>query len=224
MAVRPSWFPSRAQGAGLVGFRHAGCEGAMMPVGLAGVELRDEEARAVAGAMPRRLAQFAAGRSCARQALRRLGMDRAVIPVGERGAPLWPDEVTGSISHTAETAAALVAPRRRWRSIGFDIEEAAAVTADLFEQLVSEEEGRRPASPALAPSIFSAKEAVFKALDPLHPRWIDFADITVDIDEDEGSFRARASRGGLDLALLGEGEGWLDRRDGLVAAMFCLKP
>lgn len=223
MGAQPSWFPGRAQDAGLVEFHHAGCEGAIMPVRLAGMDLDDEEARAIAGAVPQRVAQFAAGRICARLGLRRLGLDKTAIPVGVRGAPQWPEGVTGSISHTAETAAAVVTSLQRWRSIGFDIEDVASVTADLLELLVSSEEQRRPIGAASLPSIFSAKEAVFKAVDPLRATWIDFTDISVDLDADERRFRARASRSGLNLDLLGEGVGWLERRDGLVAALFCLK-
>ena len=49
------------------------------------------------------------GRACARAALSALGHGDAVIGRHANCAPLWPDSVVGSITHTSGYAAALVA-------------------------------------------------------------------------------------------------------------------
>jgi 4'-phosphopantetheinyl transferase EntD len=60
----------------------------------------ESERRTVAGAVPSRQHDFAAGRWCAHRTLAALGADVDVIARGRRGEPLWPGGFTGSISHT----------------------------------------------------------------------------------------------------------------------------
>ena len=63
--------------------------------------LLPEERGAVAKAVPKRVAQFTAGRVCARRALAQLGNTEPVpILMGEDRAPQWPAGYVGSISHT----------------------------------------------------------------------------------------------------------------------------
>ena len=59
--------------------------------------MRPEERAHIAGASPGRVAHFALGRWCARQALVALGAEPVAIPVGERRQPVWPAGVRFSI-------------------------------------------------------------------------------------------------------------------------------
>src|SRR4051794_10899097 len=63
-------------------------------------------------AAPKRRREFALGRACARAALKGLGHGDAVIGKSANGAPIWPDGIIGSITHTASYAAALVGETR----------------------------------------------------------------------------------------------------------------
>lgn len=124
------------------------------------------ERDAIAGAVPHRLAEFAAGRQAARQALAALGHPAAALPMGPDRAPLWPSGIAGSIAHAAGIAVAAV---RSGPPIGVDVEEDAALSPDLWPVILSPEEQR-----SLPPGdtgrqvrqVFAAKEALFKAQDP----------------------------------------------------------
>ena len=73
----------------------------------------------VAHAVDIRKAEFGDARWCAHQALADLGRDSSQpILRGERGMPLWPSAVSGSLTHTNGFRAAVVAPRLLVRSTG----------------------------------------------------------------------------------------------------------
>ncbi|MEA3250855.1 MAG: 4'-phosphopantetheinyl transferase superfamily protein [Pseudomonadota bacterium] len=126
-------------------------------------------------AAPKRQAEFLAGRFCAREALHRLtGFDH-VPAVAESKAPLWPEGLVGSITHSGDLAAVLVAPAHLYRGIGLDaetlIDTARAerlagqiltpAERDWLATLPAERRGR------FVTLAFSLKESLFKALFPL---------------------------------------------------------
>jgi 4'-phosphopantetheinyl transferase EntD len=154
--------------------RYAGCaiEGTAPP-------LHPDEECFVARAVEKRRRTFAFGRACARRAL---GEDVAIL-VGEGGAPVWPPGVFGSITHTDDDAAAVIATV----PIGIDLESRAEVArVDLrgMVALPSEHEY----DPAL---LFSAKESVYKCL--YAGEFLEFHD--VELAFDHATFRVlRAGR------------------------------
>jgi 4'-phosphopantetheinyl transferase EntD len=160
-----------------------------------------EEAQALARATPRRRSEFAAGRACARRALRMLGMAPQAIPVGARGEPRWPAGVLGSITHCAGLRAAALARTSDVAALGIDAEPHAPLPPRLLGRIASERElaairdvaREHPEHPevALDRLIFSAKEAVYKAWFPLTGRPLAFRDIELSIDPSRGELRAR---------------------------------
>lgn len=161
------------------------------------VALRDAEAGFVATAGEKRRRDFILGRHCAHLALARLGMTVASLPPGPRGAPLWPAEVVGSITHTAGYAAAIVAPASRFRAVGVDAERVGAVTSALYERLFGAQE--QNAISALPPRerlcaatiMFSAKEAYYKASGGIGP--LRFRNLRVGLEP--GRFRVTPQDG-----------------------------
>jgi 4'-phosphopantetheinyl transferase EntD len=163
------------------------------------VFLAPEEEVLVATAAPKRRRDFALGRSCAHAALSVLGHDKAVIGRRNDGAPLWPDGVVGSITHTLGYAAALVADASRLSGIGLDAERVGSVTADLWPRLFAAAErdyleSLDEADRKLAATLFfCAKEACYKA-------WrmktaLPFREI--EVTRTEGGFTAARSDGML---------------------------
>ncbi|TRX76004.1 4'-phosphopantetheinyl transferase family protein [Pseudomonas mangiferae] len=125
--------------------------------------------------VPKRQAEYLAGRLCAREALLPL-LGRPAIPtIGNDRAPVWPHGVCGSITHGSGLAAAVVGPSRAWRSLGLDVEED--LPDDRAERLAGEilvpaELERLAGLPAAERArqvtlTFSLKESLFKALYPL---------------------------------------------------------
>jgi 4'-phosphopantetheinyl transferase EntD len=183
------------------------------------------EGAIVARAVEKRRREFAAGRDCARRALGRLGVPPAPILSGERGEPLWPEGVVGSITHCDGYWAAAVARAVDVLTLGVDAEPNAPLPDGVLGDVARAEELPRVAGLAAAdPSVrwdrllFSAKESVYKAWFPLARRWLGFEDAELSIDSAVGAFTARLLVEGPTVAgrpLTGFEGRWLVR-DGLI--------
>ena len=153
------------------------------------------------GATPARRVQFLAGRFCAMEALRRLDPHgpRATVGRSERGAPVWPSGVVGSITHTDGFVSAAVARADEVRSLGIDSEgivtREQAQSVSTHVSWPSELAHARQAGLDRLQSltlVFSAKEAIFKCLYPLIGAMFYYHDVRmVGIDAKARLFRAR---------------------------------
>ena len=133
----------------------------------------------------KRLADFSTGRYCAIKALEQLGIQDAIIPIGDERAPIWPEGIVGSISHCDSLIGAIVAKSSDHISLGLDIEEIGRVTPDLWDLVFTENEKnylfRLSDEDILVQStaIFSIKEAFYKFQHPLTKTYLDFLDVEV---------------------------------------------
>ncbi|KQB85377.1 4'-phosphopantetheinyl transferase family protein [Corynebacterium oculi] len=160
-------------------------------------ELPAVERALVARAVDKRKAEFGDARWCAHQALAYYGVPpSAPILRGAKGMPLWPQGFTGSLAHTEGLRAAAVAPRSVVRSVGLDVEPAAALPEGVLGSIALDAErktvqrwraeGREWADRLL----FCAKEATYKAWFPLTQRWLDFDQAEI-VLHPEGTFSSR---------------------------------
>lgn len=140
-------------------------------------------------AIPRRLAEFAAGRSAARMAMAGLGHPPQPIPTAPDRAPIWPAGLTGSITHSDRLCLAIIGRSTQWAGLGIDTEPAEPLDPALWPIILRPEEGLPAPDPATAKLIFSAKEAVYKAQYPISKRLFGFDALTVDLGD--MTFRAR---------------------------------
>lgn len=177
------------------------------------IELFPEEERATVRAVEKRRREFTTGRACAREALSKLGIAPAPpIARGEKGEPLWPAGVVGSITHCRGYRAATVARAQDLASLGVDAEEHAPLPDGVLEAVSSARERARLAAAARANVatadasaatasaaganthldrvLFSAKEAIYKAWFPLTRRWLGFEDVDLTIDTANHTFHA----------------------------------
>ena len=152
--------------------------------------------------LPKRKAQFLAGRFCAREAILRLapgGGAVGTLPQDADRCPVWPPGLVGSISHTDTFATAAVATRGAARGLGVDVEPVVnrEAAADLTGFAASADEIQRVARAGLdrltsLTLIFSAKESLFKALFSAHRRGFDYLDCAlVRVDPGERRFSIR---------------------------------
>ncbi|QDZ42793.1 4'-phosphopantetheinyl transferase [Corynebacterium sp. sy039] len=148
----------------------------------------------VSHAVAKRKAEFGDARWCAHQALAQLHGDTGEpILRGERGMPLFPSSVSGSLSHTAGFRAAVVAPRLIVPAMGIDIEQAEPLPEGVFEAIAHGSEKTQIAQ--LMDSgiycadrlLFCAKEATYKAWFPLSRRWLGFDEAEIKLYAD-GTF------------------------------------
>jgi len=147
---------------------------------------------ALAAAVPKRLAEFAAGRSAARRTMAQLGLPPAAVPMQADRSPLWPTTVTGSISHCAGACIAAMAHARDYAGLGLDLEPVQPLTADLWPLVLTTPAlARLPQDqPGLmALRVFCAKEAAYKAQYAVTGQLFDFQ--TLDVEVQGQNFVAR---------------------------------
>lgn len=161
------------------------------------------EASFLGRSVPKRAQEFAAGRLCARRALAEFGIVDFPIEMAADRRPLWPAAVVGSITHTDEFCAAVVARRSSLAAVGIDSEGAARVKPELWKSIcVTEEIAWLDSLPdderaAGASLIFSAKEAFYKCQYPLTGQFLGFGDAQIEVTawgEARGCFRIGATR------------------------------
>jgi enterobactin synthetase component D len=155
-----------------------------------------EESYLGPNATPRRRVMFALGRAAARDALAELGTSRDVaIGRGAGGEPTWPLGLVGSISHAGDAAVAAVGRGDMFGGIGVDLERRSPGLSARASRLVC-----RPAEIEWVDAdpgtlrrtlLFSAKEAIFKALYPIEGVWLGFADAELTWEPERHGFRAR---------------------------------
>ncbi|MEV0621357.1 4'-phosphopantetheinyl transferase superfamily protein [Nonomuraea sp. NPDC050404] len=184
-----------------------------------------EEEAVVARAVAKRRAEFATVRACARTALAKLGHPPAPLLPGERGAPIWPDGVVGSMTHCADYRACAVSSDGDTLAVGIDAEPhdrlpdgVLEAVSDPWERAWIARLGAERPEVSWDRLLFCAKEAVYKAWFPLTRRWLDFSEASLSVDPLERTFSARLSVTGHTaggLAITGFRGRWL-ARDGLV--------
>ncbi|WP_052863172.1 4'-phosphopantetheinyl transferase family protein [Streptomyces niger] len=162
-------------------------------------EMFPEEWALVARAVPKRQQEFGTVRSCAREALGRLGFAPApLLPAADR-APQWPDGVVGALTHCDGYRGAAVARATDVLTLGLDAEPHAPVGDPGVLKLVAlpEERAELARLAELVPDVcwdrllFSAKESVYKAWYPLARRWLGFEDARITLDPTDATFTAR---------------------------------
>ena len=149
--------------------------------------------------VPKKKAHFLGGRYCAHQALSMMKNNSSeicsanekeqaeLIPIkkNEQGAPIWPEGVIGSITHTENFIGAVVESSDNLRGIGIDTEKILGPqSVVMVESLVATDEEKRK-SLSFDPFeyftlIYSAKESIFKCLNPIIQKYIEFHDVTIE--------------------------------------------
>jgi len=169
----------------------------MLPPGVAahGLVVHDVEAAVVelerlaanadelqSGAVPRRRAEYLAGRHCAARALAALGCGEPVRR-HEDGTPEWPTGFVGSITHSHGRVLAVASRHDVLTSVGVDLELLVAehVVAELAPRVLDGAEQQAlagvfgGASGGVSFTVaFSAKESLYKCLYPFARRVMDY--------------------------------------------------
>lgn len=156
-----------------------------------------EEQVAISGAVKKRKHEFAAGRACARTAMRALGHPESAVPMGGDRVPIWPPALVGSITHSQSRCAAALALRSAgYVSIGLDIEPLEPLDVMLVEDLCTPSERRwlerqsRTSRGYWLRALFCAKECAYKAQYAITHRLIGFQDVAIAFHAVENVFSA----------------------------------
>ncbi|MEV7241964.1 4'-phosphopantetheinyl transferase superfamily protein [Streptomyces sp. NPDC093248] len=167
--------------------------------------LYPQERALVARAVSKRRREFTAARVCARRAMEKLGVAPQPVLTGERGAPVWPDGLAGSMTHCDGYRAAALVRAGDLASLGIDAEPHAPLPDGVFGTIaLPAEQDRHRALSAARPAVhwdrllFSAKESVYKAWFPLTRAWLDFSEADIELTAAPGP----GARGGFHARLL----------------------
>lgn len=137
-------------------------------------------------AVRKRRAEYLASRVLVRYALCRLGAAAWILANDADRAPLWPAGFSGSLSHSTQKIALLLAKTESGKLLGVDCEEVMrAETAEAMqENIITPVEKRRllesglPFPEALTVA-FSLKESLYKALYPKLKKFMDFSEAEI---------------------------------------------
>lgn len=159
-----------------------------------------EEAPAISRAVAARRREFAAGRDCARVAMKFLGEATQAVPSRPDRSPHWPPGLVGSISHDATGCIAMLGRAGKFRSVGVDLEPNIMLPEDLLLEicLPSEMAQLNKASAtyrlSMARRIFCAKEAVYKAQYPLTGEIFGFDAVDIQLNAKTNQFVATITK------------------------------
>src|SRR5688572_13588527 len=143
------------------------------------------ERQAIANAVAKRRSEFIAGRVLARRAMAAIGVPPQPLPVGRGRCPIWPDGVTGSITHSDTWCAAAAVSTRDALSVGIDVEQVSPVICEFAPSILTSPELERLRTlprrdrTLVCCAMFSAKEATYKALFPLTGQFLEFDAVEV---------------------------------------------
>ncbi|GAB2650910.1 4'-phosphopantetheinyl transferase Npt [Prescottella soli] len=184
----------------------------ILPAGVASAELFEDppglqphpqEESLIARAVEKRRREFIGARHCARVAMADLGVEPGPILRGDKGSPVWPRGVVGSLTHCDGYRAAVLGYAMQVRSVGIDAEPNGPLPNGVLDAVSLPEEREwlatvEPAAVHWDRLLFCAKETTYKAWFPLTGRWlgfedahITFADGTETADGMTGTFHSR---------------------------------
>lgn len=161
-----------------------------------GIYIPEKMSRAV----QKRKAEYIAGRYCVKKSLAAINITNQIVESGEDRAPVWPQGVVGSITHSSGYASAVVAKANELRAIGIDSEKCIndKTSRNISSHILTGNE-TFDANTHIAANehvyltlIFSAKESIYKCLNPLVKQFFDFKHAEISFDrESDNRFRYR---------------------------------
>jgi 4'-phosphopantetheinyl transferase EntD len=154
--------------------------------------LLPEEADAFASSVVKRRRASGAARIVARELLAQLGCAYSTaLPKSTSGAPIWPQGIVGSLAHDSRFAIAAVGRRHDVAALGIDIEPAESLPFELDLIATPRERLSISSYRHIGRLLFTAKEAVYKAVHPLDNVFLEHHDVEIDFDTRKAVVRGR---------------------------------
>ena len=188
-------------------------------------ELHASERSYIGNSVQKRQAEFSSGRYLARCALAELGVEPCSILMADDRTPLWPEGIVGSISHSESEVLVAVGRRAEQIGIGIDTETRRHLNDELRNTIATPDECAAAATllseDDLAVTLFSCKEAVYKAVYPLTRQFLGFADVEIQLQSNK--FSAKCVAQGTVSSLLMQGDGHFEYTRTCVRALFIVR-
>lgn len=178
--------------------------------------LLPEERELVDGISTKRQEEFASGRRLAHVALQSRGSDQtAVLRIDRR--PVWPPDFIGSISHSDHLAACALADKASYTGVGVDLAKVSAVSEYVANRVLDDGERewiRSAGSSEWRTVMFSAKEAIYKSVNPITSEYLGFRDVVLEIAPDALTFSAKTVENRPSTDTVTQGRGYFHRVSG----------
>lgn len=191
-------------------------------------ELTPDALATLAKAVPKRQREFATGRMLASRALKASGCADTQVNRGDNRQPLWPADRVGSISHSHTWAWVAVSKAGTLSGLGVDIEQVGRLGEKLFDSVFTDIEQERHTTsdaPKHWPDIlFSAKEAIYKAVNPITNHYIGFHEVNVTLSPDGQRFTVQYVGDNNSNSVMNLGQGYSILRDEQVLTLFAIPP
>ncbi len=145
------------------------------------------------GRARRRRDEFSSGRYCARRAMAARGLPGGAVLTGVSRSPVWPNGMRGSLTHSRQLVGAAVSGSLA--GLGLDIEHFGRLSERAAGKILTETESQAllPLDEdflRLATIVFSAKEAVYKAIYPIAGLYVGYREVEIALNPKEAEFRA----------------------------------
>ena len=166
--------------------------------------------------------EFIAGRFCAHEAMVLANIPAKHIQIGEKGEPIWPSNIVGSITHSHGYAAAAVARKSDILSLGIDAEVDEPLSSKVLRRISNDQEhqwaktvgGTLVQHPGKV--LFSAKEATYKAWYPITHEWLGFKEALINFHDQGNTFTVHIQKNGPIKEMHGK---YMIREDVIVTAI-----
>jgi 4'-phosphopantetheinyl transferase EntD len=161
--------------------------------------LFDDESNLAESFGTQRQLDFATGRYCARMAMEALGENPQALLIGSNREPLWPNGITGSISHSRKMCGAIAGRNEHFNALGLDIEEVGRVQLHVWNSIFTEAEQdflrqfEDPDQQRWATLYFAMKEAFYKFQFPITRKYLGFKEVELRIEASAIGFRINNS-------------------------------
>lgn len=151
-------------------------------------QLTPAELTSISKASDRRKFEFSTSRMAIRQLLKQEGHTSSGVISCPEGAPVWPADWVGSISHSRGICTVVLARNSYYSELGIDIENRNRLNQRIWRKIALAEEINEiekalthcPISMNDAMTVlFSVKEAYFKYQYPYTSEWLGFLDVQV---------------------------------------------
>jgi len=146
------------------------------------------------GRTARRRDEFSSGRYCARRAMVARGMPAGPVVSNTDRSPAWPSGTRGSLTHSQQLVGAAVSGSLE--GLGIDLEHFGRLSRRAAERILTEVESRKLDVAGeddflrQATIVFSAKEAVYKAIYPIARLYVGYREVRITLKPEQAEFRA----------------------------------
>lgn len=149
--------------------------------------------------------EYLTGRLCARKALSQIKIKPQPISTNPNRSPKWPENIVGSITHTRQLCIAIVSLQKDYQALGVDVENVGAVTPEIERYIVTDKEFKQYQNLSFdwKTFLFSAKESIFKCLNPLFGIFPEFKDMEIELVSDHEFVGKNVNKAFIDFRVRG---------------------